>query len=86
MFDRIWTIKNPPAISSGGGSCFLSELDVSQLTRRPPPEDTRIRVDVMLIEVIRLALAFREIAFMVVFEPDLSCAVRGPVSGPVVPV
>jgi hypothetical protein len=31
----------------------------------PSPEDTRIRVDVMLIDVIRLALAFGEIAFMV---------------------
>ena len=40
-------------------------LQQSPGTAGVPPEDTRIRVDLMPIDVIRLALAFREIAFMV---------------------
>jgi hypothetical protein len=41
------------------GLCQLLKLYVAQLTRRPPPKDTLIRVDVpVLIDVIRLALAF----------------------------
>ena len=51
--------KTHRPVASGGGSCQLLELYVAQLTRRPPPEDTLIRVDVpVLIDVIRLALAF----------------------------
>ena len=47
------------------GLCQPLKLYVAQLTRRPPPEDTLIRVDVpVLIDVIRLALAFWEIKLM----------------------
>ena len=50
---------------------LAAKLYVSQLTRRPPPENRLIRVDVpVLIEVIRLA--FWEVALMVaVSVPDL---------------
>ncbi len=45
------------------GLCQPLKLCVSQLTKRPPPEDRLIRVDVpVLIVVIRLA--FWEVAFM----------------------
>jgi hypothetical protein len=56
--------KTHRPFASGGGSCQPLKLCVSQLTRRPPLEDTLIRVDVpVLIDVIRLA--FWEVAFMV---------------------
>jgi hypothetical protein len=54
--------KTHRPVASGGGFCWLLELCVAQLTWRPPPEDTLIRVDVpVLIDVIRLALAFWEV-------------------------
>jgi hypothetical protein len=62
--------KTHRPVSLAVGFCQPLKLFVSQLTRHPPPDDTRIRVDVMLIDVIRLA--FWVVAFMVaVRELDL---------------
>jgi hypothetical protein len=61
-----WTGNKKPTgqLLLAVGLCQPLKLCVSQLTRRPPPEDTRIRVDVpVLIDVI--CLAFWEVAFMV---------------------
>jgi len=62
---EVWANKKPTGhLLLAVGLCQPLKLCVSQLTRRPPPEDRLIRFDVpVLIEVIRLA--FWEVAFMV---------------------